>query len=381
MSKDMFLTRSLREIEKNNGYKLREDINDQEADTIPVSVYEESVNVTLREEYVEDLIDELYGSEGLSRDNTLCYSTEGFLLVNNLNNRVIVDFTRIEDIKDYLYSFSSSPNTAIEDLQNTFTDLEDPRLQPLYYYNGISDPDHVTIDENLRENYLGDRTLQFAEEYNSVINKKERKELQQDQPFVDDYKIWVNPSRFQLMEYNKAIGLDPHAHLLDYAGVGELNEASKTFNFVPGSSIDDYLESDVSLLKGTSHSDEKVRFKSSLVGGEFADMNVLVSAEVFDSYEDYMINQHSNELSERGTNGPLLHLYVADNESERSSNRLIPFDYIGSEQELIGEINESIDNVTMNSKQIAIESFDYNSVKQITKERQEQLDQNYNRER
>lgn len=83
----------------------------------------------------------------------------------------------------------------------------------LYFYNGMSEPHEINpYDVELDDNYKGNLTNDFIEEYRSVIGHYSIEDMIQNQPLID-FNVFVNPTREQLQGYNRSILLDANQYL------------------------------------------------------------------------------------------------------------------------------------------------------------------------
>ena len=92
----------------------------------------------------------------------------------------------------------------------------------LYSYNGFSKPEKINVNDLIIEsNYLGDMTEDFLEDYNQTIKHESLEDMQENQ-FLFDYGIWINPTLKQLQTFNKSKMLSKNDYLENFKGHNQL---------------------------------------------------------------------------------------------------------------------------------------------------------------
>lgn len=86
----------------------------------------------------------------------------------------------------------------------------------LYFYNAMAEPKEIDINNILIDhNHLGDISEEVKIAYDEIVSIYSLKEIEENQ-FLYNYNIWINPSKKMLQEYNNTKGLPTEAYLENF---------------------------------------------------------------------------------------------------------------------------------------------------------------------
>lgn len=87
----------------------------------------------------------------------------------------------------------------------------------LYFYNGLDKPYLINAkDIIIKDNYLGDITKEFQEEYKEMIKNYTIKEMEDNQ-LLYKFNVWINPTREMLEDFNISKGIPKESYLTNFA--------------------------------------------------------------------------------------------------------------------------------------------------------------------